>query len=269
MRFLGLIFLMFVSFGFFAQNVTDAQGLKQGFWKKMDEKNPKQRVYEGTFKDGKPVGKFKYYYSFDSVKVIMDFRDGGKVAYAKWLHPNGKVESIGKYVGEEKRDSVWVFYDEYGYLLSKESYSKGKKNGLSIIYLPDGKIAEQKNYKMDLPDGPFKQFFDGKIVKGEGVYINGHLDGKVSYYFPNGVAVAQGYYKMGDKVGPWIYRSENGKVKEKELYIDGKLADQKKTDAFFAKTKINDETPKVKPAQAGGKEEKKVAAPKTKEQSKK
>ncbi len=262
MRFLLFSFFIAISLGFFAQNITDAKGLKQGYWKKIDEKTNK-RVYEGNFKDGKPDGIFKYFYTFDSVKVIMNFKDGGKVAYAKWLHPNGKVESLGKYVGEEKRDSVWVFYDEYGNLLSKEIYLNGKKNGLFIVYLPDGKITEQKNYKMDVLDGPFKQYFDGKIVKGEGVYVNGGLDGKVSYYFPNGVAVAQGFYKKGSKVGPWIYRSEDGKVKEKELYVEGKLANKKKTDEFFAKTKINEQSAPIK------KDEKKSPDPKSKAQSKK
>ena len=44
-----------------AQNVTDAKGLKQGYWKKLDDKT-NHLVYEGLFKDDKPQGIFKYYY---------------------------------------------------------------------------------------------------------------------------------------------------------------------------------------------------------------
>ena len=76
--------------------------------------------------------------------------------------------------------------------------------------------------------------------------MNGQLDGKVSYHYPNGVEVAVGYYKNGQKNGPWIYKTENGKVKEKELYKNGKLAGQKESDEFFAKTKLDaNEVPKT------------------------
>jgi len=198
----------------------------------------------------------------------MNFKPDGKTAYAKWFFPNGKLQSTGKYVGEEKRDSVWVFYDEDGKMLSKEVYKDGKKDGAYIVYLPEGGVAEQKNYKNDVLEGPFKQFFDGKLVKGEGVYVNGGLEGKVSYYYPNGVPVATGYYKKGNKVGPWIYRHENGKVKETELYIDGHLADEKKTKAFFEKTKIKDEFPAKEEKKQGAKTEK-ASEQKPKTQSKK
>jgi antitoxin component YwqK of YwqJK toxin-antitoxin module len=51
------------------------------------------------------------------------------------------------------------------------------------------------------------------------------------------VEVAAGYYKNGLKTGPWIYKTESGKIKERELYKNGKLASQKETEEFFAKTK--------------------------------
>jgi antitoxin component YwqK of YwqJK toxin-antitoxin module len=96
-------------------------------------------------------------------------------------------------------------------------------------------------------NGPFKQYFDGKLLKGQGTYVNGLLEGKTSYYFPNGIEVASGYYLHDKKKGPWIYKDESGKIKEKELYIDGKLASKKETEEFFNKNKTKEtikETPK-------------------------
>jgi antitoxin component YwqK of YwqJK toxin-antitoxin module len=235
---------------------TDASGKKQGYWKKKDEKTNKL-VYEGEFKDDKPVGKFKYYYPNDSVQAIMYFKDGGKIAYAKLFHPSGKRMAEGKYIKEIK-DSVWIFYDEKGTLLSKDKYVMGKKDGVSYVYLPDGNLAEERNFKMDVMHGPFKQYFEGKKLKGEGNYVNGNLDGKATYYFPNGVEVASGYYKMGLKNGPWIYKDEKGQVKEKEYYKNGTLASKKETEEFFnkAKNKASSDT--------GGKTEQKAGTPKGK-----
>jgi antitoxin component YwqK of YwqJK toxin-antitoxin module len=245
MKNLFVAFFLLSAFILNAQT-TDASGKKQGYWKKKDEKTTKL-VYEGEFKDDKPVGKFKYYYANDSVQAIMNFRDGGKIAYAKLFHPSGKKMAEGKYIKEIK-DSTWLFYDESGKLLSKDKYIMGKKDGTSYVYLPDGNLAEERNFKMDVLHGPFKQYFDGKKLKGEGNYVNGNLDGKAAYYFPNGVEVAAGYYKNGVKNGPWIYKTEKGEIKEKEYYKNGQLASKKETDEFFSKAKNKEAGNGQKPA---------------------
>jgi antitoxin component YwqK of YwqJK toxin-antitoxin module len=246
-----LFFIAFIITGLFSiAQTTDASGKKQGYWKQKDEKTNKL-VYEGEFKDDKPVGKFKYYYPSDSVRAIIDFKKNGKTAYAKLFHPTGKRMGEGKYTYEAlnamNRDSIWLFYDDSGLLISKDKYINGKKEGVSYVYLPDGKVAEEKVYKADILNGPFKQYFDGKKLKGQGLYTNGLLEGKVSYYYPNGIEVATGYYINDRKNGPWIYKEESGKIKEKELYKEGKLASKKETEEFFNKNKPKEtikETPK-------------------------
>lgn len=234
--FIGFIFNCILFYG----QTTDAAGKKQGYWKQKDEKTNKL-VFEGEFKDDKPVGVFKYYYPNDSIRAIINFKKGGKTAYAKLFHYTGKRMGEGKYNSEVlsalSRDSVWLFYDEAGILISKDKYVNGKKEGVSYVYLPDGKLAEEKNYKADVLNGPFKLYFDGVKLRGQGAYKDGLLEGKVSYYFPNGTEVATGSYIKDRKNGPWIYKEENGKIKEKELYKEGKKASQKETDEFFNKGK--------------------------------
>lgn len=215
---------------------TDAAGKKQGYWKKKDEKTGKL-IYEGEFKDDVPVGKFKYYYPNDSVRAIMHFRNGGKSAYAKLFHMGGRRMAEGKYVGKETKDSVWTYYDETGTLISREKYVMGKKEGTSYVYFPDGTISEERNFKNDLQDGPFKQYFDGKKLRSSGNYLKGNFEGRVCYYYPNGIEAGAGYYVNGQKNGPWIYKSSEGKITEKELYIKGQLAGKKETDEFFSKNK--------------------------------
>ena len=237
-----IAFVFLFCYSAYAQTV-DASGKKQGYWKKKDDKTNKL-VYEGLFKDDKPQGIFKYYYPFDSIKVIMNFKQDGKIAYSTMFHPTGKKMAFGKYINEQK-DSVWTYFDDKGVLLSRETFSMGKKNGKEMVYFPDGVISEERNYKMDVQDGPFKLYFDKNTVKGEGTYVNGQIEGKNAYYFPNGIAAAIGYYKNGKKTGPWIYRGSNGKVKEKELYKVGELASKAETEAFFNKNKVVDEKPKA------------------------
>lgn len=235
---------------------TDANGKKQGYWKKKDE-NTGKLIYEGEFKDNLPIGKFKYYYPHDTVKAIMYFKLGGKIAYSTLFHPNGKKMGIGKYISEAK-DSTWLYYDEGGVLISKDKYVMGKKDGLCYVYTPDGALAEEKTFKADIQDGPYKQYFDGKKVRAQGTYKNGELDGKASYFYPNGIEVATGFYVNGKKNGPWIYKNEKGGVKEKELYKNGVQCTKKETDEFFSKNKIKPETTeKPEPKKGAGKGTKK------------
>jgi antitoxin component YwqK of YwqJK toxin-antitoxin module len=235
---------------------------KQGYWKQKDPKTNKI-IFEGEFNDDKPVGKIKYYYPNDSVRAIIIFNKNGKTAYAKLFHITGKRMGEGKYICESlnvlNRDSIWYFYDEAGVLISKDRYINGKKEGTCFVYLPNGQVAEERNFKKDILDGPFTQYFDGVKLKGKGNYNNGSLEGKTTYYYPNGVEVATGYYLNGKKNGPWIYKLENGKIKEKELYKKGDLASKKETDEFFAKSKSAEtqKTNTVNPKSAGDKGTKK------------
>ena len=59
-------------------NRTDEQGLKQGYWIKLDEEG--MLKYEGTFKDNNPTGNFIYYYPDGVVRARSTFYDDGKKA---------------------------------------------------------------------------------------------------------------------------------------------------------------------------------------------
>jgi len=230
-----------------AQNKTDAQGLKQGYWEKTDPKTGKI-IYKGTFKDNKPQGLFTYYYEgTDSVRSKSDFRQDGKIAYVQMFHlVSGKIQAKGKYISE-KKDSTWNFYDERGKVLSTEGYKDGNKHGLSKVYFPDGKLSEEKNYKNGLLDGPFKMLFDDKKPKAEGKYVNGNYEGLCVWYYPNGVPAAKGLYEVGKKKGVWMYKDKDGKITSKEVWANGRQLSDKEAEEFFKKNKPAPEE-KRKPA---------------------
>ncbi|MBS1634667.1 MAG: toxin-antitoxin system YwqK family antitoxin [Bacteroidetes bacterium] len=238
-----LFIVLFAGLSGYSQNTVDAQGKKQGYWKKTDEKTSKLQ-YEGLFKDDKPQGLFKYYYPNDSLRAKMFFVKDGKISYATLYHPStAKKMAYGKYVGEVK-DSVWTYYDESGTLISRDKYVMGKKDGTCYVYYPDGVVSEERNYKLDVQHGAFKQYYNNKALKGEGNYVNGQMEGKNAYYYPNGTAAASGYYKGGTKNGPWIYKDKDGKITKKELYKYGAEASAKETEEFFSKTKLEPDSKK-------------------------
>jgi len=231
-----------------APNITDAQGKKQGQWLKMDPEN-KFKLYSGTFKDDLPQGTFLFYYpNSDTVKTQMKYGKDPKVGYAIMYHMTGKIMGKGKYVNEQK-DSIWNFYDDMGTLLSTDFYLKGNKEGKSKVFYPSGVLSEEKNYKFAKLEGPFKQYYFDKKLKGEGAYKNDGLHGKVTYYYPNGVAAAQGNYVLGVKTGVWMYKEKDGKLKDKEVWDNGHQLNAKQTEEYFKKNKAaaTTEKPKDKP----------------------
>ena len=92
--FLPWIFAM-ITFSGFTQsssdtlNRTDEQGLKQGYWIKLDEEG--MLKYEGTFKDNNPTGNFIYYYPDGVVRARSSFYDDGKKSVTTTYHHSGKI----------------------------------------------------------------------------------------------------------------------------------------------------------------------------------
>lgn len=241
-----------------AENKTDAQGRKQGYWEKTDPQTNKI-IYKGSFKDNKPQGLFIYYYAgTDSVHSKSEFRQDGKIAYVKMYYlASGKLQAQGKYVNEQK-DSTWNFYDEKGKLLSTEGYSNGKKHGTSKVFFDNGKISEEKIYKNGVLDGPFKMWFDEKKVKAEGKYVNGEYDGFCAWYYPDGTAAAKGLYDKGNKKGVWVYKDKAGKITNKEVWNNGVLLNDKQAAEYLEKNKAAQEEKKPTGNSAKGSTQKKT-----------
>ena len=91
--FLGFILVCGVGF---SQNKTDAQGRKQGPWRKY-QPGDKILIYTGQFKDDIPVGEFRYYYPSGKVKSIVQ-HESKRVSYS-WFYNESEVLILeGKFV---------------------------------------------------------------------------------------------------------------------------------------------------------------------------
>ena len=250
-----LLSLSIYSFAQAPENKTDAKGLKQGYWVKLNPETGRP-VYKGTFKDNKPTGIFKYYYpEVDTMRSIMDFRNDGKTGYSVLFYMTGIMQAKGKYI-DEKKDSTWNFYDESGKILSVENYTAGKKNGKAMVFFYTGVVSEEKSYKMDQLDGAYKEYYESKKIRRERNYVNGKQVGKEVVYFPNGSVELMGVYNKNGKMhGVWITNDKNGKQITKAVYDNGKRLSGKKAEEWIEKNKNKpaEETPKTSPKPTGTK----------------
>lgn len=213
-----IVFFSLVSVAAFAQNKTDASGKKQGHWIKLDD--DKKKIYEGNFVDNVPVGKFTYYYDTGIPWSITIFSNNGKVAHTQMFDAGGLLTGEGKYVNQ-KKDSLWKFYNREGKLLSIENYVNGVKNGVAIVYYSNGEMAEEKNWKNGVLDGLCKKYFESGQLKFQRNYVNDKVEGKAMFYYPSGKLNIEGVYKNDLKEGAWNYYKEDGTLERTDIYLNG------------------------------------------------
>jgi antitoxin component YwqK of YwqJK toxin-antitoxin module len=199
-------------------NQTDANGLKQGYWKVTYE-NGKVK-YEGFFVNNKPVGELKRYYDDGTKKAILIFDKSGKKASAKMYYNNGELAGEGNFI-ESMKDSVWKYYSYYDKSLKMiETYNKGIRNGITQKIFTNGVVAEVLNYTNNLKNGAWKQYYDNGTLKLETNFVNDKRKGAFATYYLSGKIESKGTFDNNKMQGDWVYYNEDGSVKMTINYIN-------------------------------------------------
>lgn len=215
-------FLLLASISMFAQadyNKLDEKGNKNGTWKGIyeDTKNPK---YEGTFEHGKEVGVFTFFDNTKTKRVIAtrEFNAKDNSAYTIMYDQLKNKVSEGKVVNKLP-EGQWTYYHKASKsIMATENYSKGKLEGLRSVFYPNGKIAEEINYKNNLKNGTYKRYTESGIIIEESNYKNNEFDGLAIFRDPDdGNIVSKGKFVNGKKVGVWQFFEKGKLVKEKNM----------------------------------------------------
>jgi len=200
-------------------NQTDAQGRKQGRWTKLYE-DGKLR-YEGTFKDGKPTGLFSYYYPDGKVEATNNHLSDGHTAAAHMYHKNGRMKAKGIY-RDQKKDSLWQYYNEDQVLILEETYSREVLDGMQRSYfVTNGKPVEETTYTMGKRNGPWQRRYDNGKLWSNGSYKDDELHGDYEMNFPDGRPKMRGKYEAGMRTGVWLEFNDNGSVRTQTGFVAG------------------------------------------------
>lgn len=197
--------ILLASVAVYAQDVnkTNAQGQREGVWVGYHTQTNHLK-YEGTFKNGKEVGTFKFYADEPEKKIVAtkEFKADGSV-YTIFYNDDKKM-SEGVYIGK-KKEGVWKTYHFDGKsVMAEEPYVNDKVHGIKKIYYPSGKLSEELGYKNGIEEGVSNQYAENGVKIKETQYKNGVLDGKI------------------------IIRDEAGKITDEAKYVNGKLIVPKK-----------------------------------------
>jgi antitoxin component YwqK of YwqJK toxin-antitoxin module len=222
-KFFILIFFLIASSALFSQegeiNQFDSNGKQTGFWKKYYE-NGKIK-YEGTFKEGKPVGKMIRYFPEGAISAELFFSEDGITSHATLYYLSGKKAAEGKYI-DQRKDSTWNYFSFYNDRLTiTEEWVDGKKHGMTKKYYDDGKVAEITEWKNGVQDGIWEQYYENNQLRLKTRYKEGKRTGIFVSYTPEGLPFIKGQYSEGLMDGTWVYYDENGNPDITGEYIKG------------------------------------------------
>ncbi len=206
---------MWGTFGFTQQvNQFNANKKRTGVWKKYYPN--KALRYTGQFVNGKEVGLFQFYHEKHPsvLNFSKNFSKTSDSAFVKYYTLKGKVNCEGFMLGRN-RVGTWTYFFPNGKILSTETHTDGKLNGVVYNYYPNGKTLEETNYVHGTLSGSSKKFSEDGVLLEEVTYENGVLNGPAKYYELNGKLKEKGIYKNGKRFGDW------------DFYIDGEIADDK------------------------------------------
>jgi len=200
-------------------NQTDANKLKQGWWKKAYPNG--KLMYKGFFKDDKPVGTMYRYFETGAVKAILIYDAKSEYAHARLLYEDGNLAAEGVFFNSLK-DSTWSYYSYYDRsLTATENYQKGIRYGRMTNYYSNGIVSEILDWKNDKKHGEWEQYFPNGKLKMKGSYVDQKLEGDFLVNYENGKPYLQGYYVNDRRQGKWTFFTENGTVEAEMEYVNG------------------------------------------------
>lgn len=246
MRILIVLFLFFPTIVFSQLNQTDSDGLRQGSWQKKQANG--RLMYEGEFKDGKPVGDWKRYHPGGQIKAEITYK--GDTARTQLYDVWRKRVAEGIFINQ-KKEGVWSIFKNKQ-KVAEEEYKGGIKNGVSRRFYDTREVMEEcdwvngkqeGNYQVfykngepymqckmtdNLRNGLFLIYFENKQQELVGEYKNNLRHGEWKYYSEKGVYLYSLYYEYGQILNPAVRDSVNGLVMKNLEKNKGAILDPEK-----------------------------------------
>jgi antitoxin component YwqK of YwqJK toxin-antitoxin module len=228
MRITIFLFILFPAFVFAQINQTDSNGLRQGRWQKMQPNG--KPMYDGYFKDGKPVGEWKRFHTGGQVKAIINYRADSDSADAQLFDEWGKKVAEGIYLNE-KKSGLWNYFSE-NRKIANEHFVDGEKDGKSHKYYDTGEVWEESEWVRGKLEGSYKVFFKNGEPFFQCKMSNNQRSGLCLSYFQNGRVELEANYIRGLRNGEWKYFDELGKYRYSLFYSEGKILNPQVRDSI-------------------------------------
>jgi len=235
--------------------VTYEQGAQKPYSGKMSSKyNNGNMKTEGEYKDGLPVGTWKFwdrdgteytgavskyvFHEIQSGETLKSIANNFEVDVDQLYELNEDIDNdtgdkikAGQVIGVKTADDAdgqfLFWYDKQRIKIkSHKVFINGKRNGKWTFWNENGNIVRTGSYAAGKRDGSYAYYFNDGSKKEEGAWKNDQRDGLWVKYSNNGNTQKEGTYSNGKKDGVWTTWNDKGLMASKYLYENNKVIDK-------------------------------------------
>jgi len=205
--------LLFIGTGLFAQNETNAEGRRVGYWKVTAADDPKAGyspdalVEEGKYEVGRKVGVWKAYFPSGKIKSEITYITGRPKGPYTTYYENGQIEEKGNW-SLNKNQGKFTRYYENGQVQQDFTFDDtGKRNGAQKYFYENGQLMIEGNWNGGKEDGAVKEYYANGDLKSIRVFNGGKMDASKSEF------KAASTPAVAVKADPEPVKDNNNKVK--------------------------------------------------------
>lgn len=207
-------------------NQTDANGQRQGFWQKKQANG--RLVYEGYFKDGKPVGEWKRYHPGGQLKALIEYK--GDTAFTQIFDVWHNKLTEGNYVNQKKQGQWKLFKNSV--CIADEEYRDGVKHGVAHRYFNTGEVMEESFWENGTQTGNYQVFYKNGQAYIQCKMLDGKRHGLFLVFYENGQPEREAAYKNGLRHGEWRYYNTAGEYQYSLFYDLGQIQNPQVRDSI-------------------------------------
>jgi len=238
-------------------NQVDTQGKKTGYWEKKSPEG--SYLYQGYFKEGRPIGEMKRYYETGELKAVMFYKEDCDTVRTRFFYNDGEPAGEGSYLGNQK-EGLWTYYSFYsGAVTSTEQYVHGQRHGTERKFYSNGQVSEEIEWSRNVKHGQWNQFFEDGTRKLLSFHLYGKVSGSYTFYWPNSYPYYKGQFLDNKQHGKWEFYTDEGELKYEIMYHYGKAENEeeliKQDQEFFEMIEENlgkFEDPTIEDVMPGG-----------------
>ncbi len=154
---------------------TEGNWVNDGQWKLFDQQGA--MIASGSYRNGAMHGKWSRLHTTGS---------GGIFSNAPFIEFDGPYASHAQFESGEL-SGPWIIQDRKGQKILEIPYKDGRRNGVAVWYLPQGKIYRRMEFADGVPVGNLVEYDkQGKIRRKETYKDGMKIVNNVTYYRPSG-----------------------------------------------------------------------------------
>ena len=209
----------------------DGRMLRNGEYRRWHKGAGLKQV--GSYRNGKPHGKFTEYFRNGTIKETAVFGEGVPDGeFTQYYKDGTKQLSIVYHAG--LKNGTFQTWSKDGAPKEKGGYQNNEKTGPWQKFHQNGQISSLVTYRAGMKTGKTEEYNAEGVLLQRGQFLENTPDGNWQLFFDDGTKKSEGAYRRGQRDGRWTTYRRNGSIQNTLVYADGTVTEQQVAQAQSA-----------------------------------